>query len=106
MTDLCECHVNGDPDLTTKIMTQVLREEKFTNPAGLSHIAPDLRRLVRDPEQPSTRMRIDWMWLIDSRLWKQAKLLTRTIYAKMMTIHPYTMHLMGRSLARVDCADL
>lgn len=99
LADICDSHVAGDPDLTTKIMIQVLREDKFEN--AYTHIAPDLRRMLRDKDhgrgQSASRMRLDWMWHIDSRFWKQPKLRTKFIYAKMMTVHPFGMQLIGES---------
>ena len=97
VTDICDCHVAGDPDLTTQIMAQVLREDKFARAS--SRIAPDLRRMLRDTDDARTRVwsRLDWMWIIDNRLWKQAKLTTKALYAKMMTVHPLNMRYMGES---------
>ena len=100
LADICECHVGGDPDLTTKIMSQVLREDRHQNSGG-HRVAPDLRRLLKasegKPDQPRSRIRLDWMWHIDNRLWKQPKLLTKAIYAKMMTVHPSNMEFMRKS---------
>lgn len=95
LVDICECHVSGDPDLTTQIMAQVLREDKYPHPSG--RIAPDLRRMLRDTDnaRPRTWSRLDWMWLIDSRLWRQPKERTRGLYAKMMTVHPLNTRFMG-----------
>jgi len=97
LADICACHVAGDPDLTTKIMIQVLREDKFEN--AKTRIAPDLRRMLREHDNSEykfrLRMRLDWIWHIDSRLWKQPKMLTKSIYGKMMTVHPFGTGLMG-----------
>jgi hypothetical protein len=105
VTDICDCHVAGDPDLTTQIMAQVLREDKFAR--ANSRIAPDLRRMLRNTDDARTRVwsRLDWMWIIDSRLWKQPKLTTKALYAKMMTVHPLNMRYMGE-LTLVSAADV
>jgi E3 ubiquitin-protein ligase UBR1 len=93
MADICQCHVGGDPDLTTNIMTQVLKEER--HPVSPHHrIAPDLRRLNRPSQragkgyQQRVKNRLDWLWHLDTRFWKRPKLLLRQIYSKIATIHP------------------
>jgi E3 ubiquitin-protein ligase UBR1 len=94
LADICACHVAGDPDLTTQIMAQVLREEMV--PAPNSHIAADLKHKMLDLAEPEPVSRLEWMFVIDSRLWNQPKMLVKQIYAKMMTVHPLNMQLIGK----------
>jgi E3 ubiquitin-protein ligase UBR1 len=105
ISDICECHVAGDPDLTTNVLAAVLQETRTTD----SQVAPDLQLAEhgvyeypdgsrgREPHRESlpgrqttapTTLRLDWLWLTDNRLWKRPKLQMRAIYSRVMYIHP------------------
>lgn len=113
LSDICECHVAGDPDLTTNVLAYVLQEER----SEISPIVgPDLDYVqcgiyarrdgslgrndstdgIKEREiMPPTELRLDWLFHVDNRLWKRPKLQMRMLYSRVMNVHPSCLEFMS-----------
>lgn len=111
IADICQCDVAGDPDLTTKILAQVLREDRNDDIQSII-MSPDLNiaqhGLSENTEHalrpghhvrytPPMTVRLDWLWQLDDRLWKKPRWQTKIIYSRLATIHPEYYQYMSES---------
>lgn len=98
LADLCDCHMDGDPDMIPMILAAAMEEPRPTHDR---HLAPDVRfhRTGRTSDPP---MRLDWLLLLDNRLWKKPKLDMRTIYARLFSVNAGVRDLLGMCLPSDD----
>lgn len=96
LTDLCESHLNGDPDVFSILLGIVLAQDRPVELQG--RLPPDIKfrpsPFVRDSYfRP---LKLDWLFLLDGRLWKVAKFNMRQLYARIYTVSPGMQDLLGQ----------
>lgn len=96
--DLCESRVAGDPDMMSLIFSSVLAETKTLDETAKTRLPPDVyfRDSPVQVEQPRRTLKLDWMLILDGRLWKSAKFEMRQIYSKIYTANPAIQDLLGK----------
>lgn len=119
LRDLCESRVRGDPDVMSMIIASVLFEARRYDAVAKSQCPPDVYfrespSMVefsgkppdalevgyafdadRPPSMRRHTVKMDWMLVLDGRLWKRAKFEMRQIYSKLYTANPGIQDLLG-----------
>lgn len=93
--DLCESHLNGDPDMLSMLLAVVLAQSRPTDLQG--NLPPDIiLRPSPYSRDPWIRLvKLDWFYMLDGRFWKMAKFEMRQIYARIYTVNPGVQDLLG-----------
>lgn len=106
LADICDSHLNGDPDICSEILATVLAQDRTADLQG--RIPPDIQfRSSPYSRDPYLRpVKLDWLFILDGRLWKMAKLHIRHIYARIYTVNSGVQDFLGEytsnaSLVRV-----
>jgi E3 ubiquitin-protein ligase UBR1 len=84
LADMSASVIGGDENLFRRLLWTALNEKRLNRPGGQgTRLASDLLELSLNPNETK---RIDWMMLLDARLWKQAKFNMRQIYANIYSL--------------------
>lgn len=95
LSDICDSHVNGDPDMFSNLLAAILDAEK---PVWYETVLDRDLMFRGSPfcADPVVRaIRLDWLYVLDSRLCKLSKIHLRQIYARIYTVNPGIQDLLG-----------
>lgn len=97
LSDLCDSHLNGDPDIFSMLLATVLSQSRLVE--DQIRVPPDIkfRASPYTRNQTLRPLKLDWLYILDSRLWKMAKIHMRQIYARIYTVNPGIQDLLGQS---------
>lgn len=83
LDDMCKSTIGGDPELFRRLLLHALSTPRITRPIGLgTPLTPDIRSLSANHDS----RRIDWLFQLDTRLWKKPKWELRQIYSNLATL--------------------
>lgn len=96
LSDICDSHLNGDPDMFSMLLAIVFAQDRSVELQG--RLPPDLRFRPSPFSQDAfiRPVKLDWLFLLDGRLWKMSKMHIRQIYSRIYTVNPGVQDLLGQ----------
>lgn len=83
LEDMCQSTIGGDPELFRRLLLHAMVTPRITRPIGLgTPLTPDIRGLSANHDS----RRIDWLFQLDTRLWKKPKWELRQVYSNLATL--------------------